>query len=69
MELGSESIRNITAMTFTPRDLSRKTFNGKEVFSLERAAFSAQGGANFGGMFRGSKPPDSFKMIYSFVEA
>lgn len=42
---------------------------GKEVFSLERAAFSAQGGANFGGMFRGSKPPDSFKLIYSFVEA
>ena len=55
-------------MTITPADVVKKTYNGKEVFSLERVAFTAAGGAHFSGMARGSKPPSAFKMVYSFAE-
>ncbi|WP_028066215.1 hypothetical protein [Solirubrobacter soli] len=66
--LDGESVANITAMTITPADVVKKTYNGKEVFSLERVAFTATGGEHFSGMYRGSKPPTTFKMVYSFAE-
>lgn len=68
-ELDGSSLRRIYAITVTPADMSRQTFHGKEIFSLDRVSFSAEGGANFSGMFRGSKPPDTFKIIYNFTKA
>jgi hypothetical protein len=68
-ELDAQSIRHISSLSIIPPYVEKRTFHGKEVYMLERVAFSATGGERFSGMFRGSKPPDAFKMIYSFSEA
>jgi hypothetical protein len=31
--------------------------------------FAAVGGPHFSGMFRGSKPPANFEMVYAFAKA
>jgi hypothetical protein len=66
-DLNSESLANIDKLIVTPRDLVRRTHNGQEIFALDTIAFSAYGGEHFSGMLRGSKPPATFKIIYSFA--
>jgi hypothetical protein len=68
-ELDAESVQDITAITIDPADLVQRTFHGKEIFVLDRVRFAAVGGPHFSGMFRGSKPPANFEMVYAFAKA
>jgi hypothetical protein len=68
-ELDGESLQDITAITIDPGDLTRRTFHGKEIFALDQVRFAAVGGPHFSGMFRGSKPPGNFEMVYAFAKA
>jgi hypothetical protein len=67
--LDHESLKEVVAITVSPKDLVKRTFHGKEILVLDRVKFSAVGGEQFGGSFRGSKPPPAFKLVYSFAEA